>query len=91
MTNRGNRPESGLILHRGGEELLLSRVGDRFTTRLTEPTAVEEVRSLITPLAIRPVAQGQLVEWQVGPERLEDTLAAARQVHGCNLPVGSTA
>ena len=79
MTNRGNRPESGLILHRGGEELLLSRVGDRFTTRLTEPTAVEEVRSLITPLAIRPVAQGQLVEWQVSTDRLEDTLAAARQ------------
>ncbi|RZM74854.1 S8 family serine peptidase [Leptolyngbya iicbica] len=79
MTNRGGQFGPGLILQRGGEELLLSRVGDRFTTRLTAPTSLDELRSLITPLAVRPVAQGQLVEWQVNPERLEDALTAARQ------------
>jgi subtilisin family serine protease len=79
MTNRSDQSRPGLILQRGGEELLLSRVSDRFTTRLTEPTAVDELRSLITPLAVRPVARGELVEWQVTPDRLEAALAAARQ------------
>ena len=67
-----------LILQRGGEELLLDKVGDRFTTQLHDPAAVEALAATLQPLAYRPVAQGQLVEWQVPGERLETAGATAR-------------
>lgn len=67
-----------LILQRGGEELLLDKVGDRFTTQLHDPAAVEALAATLQPLAYRPVAQGQLVEWQVPGERLETAVATAR-------------
>ena len=79
MTNGGERSRQRLILQRGGEEMLLTRLGDRFTTRLTTPTAVDPLSTLIEPVAVRSVARGQLVEWQVPTARLEATLAAARQ------------
>lgn len=79
MTSSGGRPGQQLTLQRGGEEMLLVALGDRFTTRLTTPDAVETLRGQIEPLAVRPVARGQLVEWQVEAERLEQTLAALRR------------
>lgn len=68
----------GLILQRGGEELLLEKVGDRFTTRLQDPAAVTALEQQIRPLAVRPVARGQLVEWTVPADRLEGALQVAR-------------
>ncbi|MGD1858788.1 MAG: S8 family serine peptidase [Leptolyngbyaceae cyanobacterium] len=79
MTNQGGRERQQLILQRGGEEMLLTVVGDRFTTRLTQPEALVAVRSLLSPIAARPVARGELVEWQVAPAELETKLRAARQ------------
>ncbi|NEQ47400.1 MAG: S8 family serine peptidase [Leptolyngbya sp. SIOISBB] len=79
MTNRGEGSAPPLTLQRGGEELLLAALGDRFTTRLTTPTAIDQLRTLIEPVAVRSVARGQLVEWQVPASRLEATLAAVRQ------------
>ncbi|MBD0268133.1 MAG: S8 family serine peptidase [Cyanobacteria bacterium Co-bin8] len=70
----------GLILQRGGEELLLEKVSDRFTTRLRQPEDLETVRARLQPQSVRPVAQGQLIEWTVPPQRLEEILAAARQL-----------
>jgi subtilisin family serine protease len=71
--------QEGVILQRGGEELRLSKVADRFTTRLTAPTELAKLETLLQPLAVKPVAQGQLVEWQVPPQRLELALQSARQ------------
>ncbi|MEA5447261.1 S8 family serine peptidase [Leptolyngbya sp. CCNP1308] len=69
----------GEILQRGGEELLLEKVPARFTTRLTTPTALEPLQQRLNPLAVRPVAGGQLVEWQMAENGLEAALTAARQ------------
>lgn len=81
MTNQGN-PEQYLTLQRGGAEMLLTKVQDRFTTRLIRPDLMDGLRSVIEPLAVRPVARGQLVEWAVEAERLETCLAAARSHEG---------
>lgn len=78
MSNRNGSARAGLTLQRGGEEFLLTKVSDRFTTQLSNPEAVDALRSVVQPLAVRPVGRGQLVEWQVEPERLEACLALAR-------------
>lgn len=69
----------GEILQRGGEELLLEKVAGRFTTRLADPADLEAVQQRLNPVAVRAVAGGQLVEWQVPETALESTLALARQ------------
>ncbi|WOD41448.1 S8 family serine peptidase [Nodosilinea sp. E11] len=69
----------GEILQRGGEELLLEKVTTRFTTRLVSPTALEALQQRLNPVAVRPVAGGQLIEWQVAEPALESSLALARQ------------
>ncbi len=74
-----DRNLQGEILQRGGEELLLQKVPTRFTTRLTAPTALDSVRQRLNPIAVRAVAGGQLVEWQVAEAALESTLALARR------------
>lgn len=71
--------QEGLILQRGGEELRLEKVGDRFTTRLVAADRLAALQAAWQPRAVTPVAQGQLVEWQVAPARLEAMLAAARR------------
>ncbi|MBE9077190.1 S8 family serine peptidase [Romeria aff. gracilis LEGE 07310] len=80
-TAQGVRADQrGEILQRGGEELRLQQLGDRFTTRLVsaDPAALDALRPIIQPLAVRPVAQGQLLEWTVPAGRLEAALASAR-------------
>jgi len=69
----------GMTLQRGGEELLMEKVPDRITTALLSPTALAELRQQITPLEVRAVALGQLVEWHLSPHRLETVLAWLRQ------------
>ncbi|WP_008310977.1 S8 family serine peptidase [Leptolyngbya sp. PCC 6406] len=84
MTNatgmNGPAPSEGLILQRGGEELLLEKGRDRFTTQLTDPDAIAVLESILQPRSRHPVAQGQLVVWEVEPERLETTLEQARSL-----------
>ncbi|MEL6137178.1 MAG: S8 family serine peptidase [Cyanobacteria bacterium J06628_6] len=76
---KGVRPgQEGEILQRGGEELRLEKVFDRFTTRLTTADALDGLRSQWQPTSVRPVARGQLVEWQVSAQQLETVLSAAR-------------
>jgi subtilisin family serine protease len=70
--------DGGLTLQRGGEELLLEKVGDRFTTRLQDPAAIEALTAQLSPQSTRPVAQGQLVEWVVDGAALEAALEVAR-------------
>lgn len=78
MSN-GDATGRQLTLQRGGEEMLLVAVRDRFTTRLTQPDAVTDLQALLSPVAVRPVARGQLVEWQINAAQLESQLAIARQ------------
>ncbi len=73
-------PPASLVLHRGGEELLLTKVPDRFTVQLVDPGALETVTATLGLAPGRPVAQGQLVEWVVPPEQLEATLTQARSL-----------
>ncbi|MEL6765221.1 MAG: S8 family serine peptidase, partial [Cyanobacteria bacterium J06607_6] len=67
-----------LILQRGGEEILVTKVADRFTTRLTESGAIALLQESLQPVAVRPVARGQLVEWTVEPRRLDAQIEQAR-------------
>jgi hypothetical protein len=70
--------DGGLTLQRGGEELLLEKVGDRFTTRLQDAAGMAALTAQLHPHSTRPVAQGQLVEWVVDETVLESALATAR-------------
>lgn len=72
--------QEGLILQRGGEELRLVKVEDCFTTRLLDPGEFLALQSAWTPLSVKPVAQGQLIEWTVSRQQLETRLAGARQL-----------
>ena len=57
--SQSGRPASGqLTLQRGGEEIVLAPASDRLTTRLTSPEAVEALRAVVSPVAVRPVARG---------------------------------
>ncbi|HIK45294.1 MAG TPA: S8 family serine peptidase [Leptolyngbyaceae cyanobacterium M65_K2018_010] len=69
----------GEIIQRGGEELRVEKVPTRFTTRLRHPADLAALQAVLNPLAVRAVAAGQLVEWQVSAASLEPTLALARQ------------
>lgn len=69
-----------MILQRGGEELLLTKVPDRFTTRLSNPAALAGVAQHLGLSQYRGVAGGRLVEWQVAPSALDRGLAMARRL-----------
>lgn len=64
-------------LQRGGEELALEKVDDRFTLGLTTEHSLEEVLALLGDVAIRPILSG-LIEIQATPERLESLMQTAR-------------
>ncbi|MEG3845725.1 S8 family serine peptidase [Microcoleus sp. herbarium19] len=74
-------PEASLplILQRGGDELLLSKALDRFTIR-PEPTASASSDWAATMGAKlnRRIAQSNLEEYLVAPDRLETAMEAAR-------------
>ena len=72
----------GEILQRGGEELRVMKLPDRFTTRLSHPSDLTALRDYLQPLGVRAVGGGQLVEWQVNPANLEDCLTRARHHPG---------
>ncbi|NER81731.1 MAG: S8 family serine peptidase, partial [Leptolyngbya sp. SIO1D8] len=78
MSSQDSGSAGGLTLQRGGEEVLLVKVSDRFTTQLTSPDAITSLQAVLEPLAVRPVGRGQLAEWTIAPQRLEACLAQAR-------------
>ncbi|MBT9317637.1 S8 family serine peptidase [Leptothoe spongobia] len=82
---QGVSPEqAGVILQRGGEELLLYKVPNWLTIRLDELTEqsalLEQLKAQWQPLAIRSVARGQLVAIKVRRQQLESCLQTARQL-----------
>lgn len=78
MSGSNSNSAEMLTLQRGGEEILLRKAEDRFTTRLTTPDALESLQILLAPEAVRPVARGQLAEWTVQPQRLDACIEQAR-------------
>ncbi|NJM85454.1 MAG: peptidase S8, partial [Leptolyngbyaceae cyanobacterium RM2_2_21] len=68
-----------LILQRGGEELLLVKLSDRFTTSPLAASDLSALQAQLRPQALREVASGRLLEWQVLPRQLETVMAEARR------------
>lgn len=76
----GVAPEQiGLMLQRGGEELALGRVDDRFTIRLTAADRLSELSDRIQPQSVRAIPNVNLLEMVVPPEALEAAMQQARQ------------
>ena len=81
---QGVSPEqAGVILQRGGEELLLHKVPNWLTLRLEnlgERDLLEQLKKRWQPLAMESVARGQLVAIKVHRSQLESCLQTARQL-----------
>ena len=74
-------PEASLavILQRGGDELLLSKVPNRFTVRPSSIASVSNNWAAITQAKLsRRVGQSNLEEYIIAPERLDAAMQAAR-------------
>ncbi|NEO85950.1 MAG: S8 family serine peptidase [Spirulina sp. SIO3F2] len=67
----------GLILQRGGEELWLLKVGDRFTVRLQEHCA--QIPPDLAPLNLSPLPRPQLWESLIASNQLDTAIAIARR------------
>ena len=70
---------SSIILQRGGEELLLVKLSDRFTTPGLSEAVQQSLSEQIRPQRLRPVAAGRLLEWTLLPRRLDSVMAQVRQ------------
>jgi len=78
-------PEASLSLslQRGGDELLLSKAEDRFTIRPSSTVATSNDWAASIPAKLkRRIAQSNLEEYQVAPDRLETAMEAARASDG---------
>lgn len=90
QANKGVLPGlEGVVLQRGGEELLLKKVRDRLSLCLqaaeTLPNLVEQWQPQtsrdITPQLVGP-NQNVIVEWQLNAAQLEDALTQLRAAEG---------
>jgi subtilisin family serine protease len=74
-------PEASLplILQRGGDELLLSKAGDRFTIRPSSTASASSDWAATIPAKLnRRIAQSNLQEYLIAPDRLEVAMTTAR-------------
>ncbi|HBB30980.1 MAG TPA: peptidase S8 [Cyanobacteria bacterium UBA8803] len=72
----------GLLLQRGGEELALVKVGDRFTVHPTSPEVAAEVEQALPAQCHRRIPRTQLIEFTVAPEQRDEAMQAAREHEG---------
>jgi subtilisin family serine protease len=68
----------GVLLQRGGEELALEKVSDRFTVRPASPEAGEELATTLPAQREREIPRAQLQEFKVAPEQRDEAMQAAR-------------
>ncbi len=73
----------GVILQRGGEELLLQKKLDRFTVSLASTGA--NFPDSIPHQQVQPIPQSQLLEVIVAPTDLEEAMAIARSQSSINF------
>ena len=79
-----NVPEEsvGIILQRGGEEMALLKVRDRFTVSPTSETTVEELAKALPVQQHRHIPRTQLTEFTVAPQDQDQVMETARQYEG---------
>jgi len=68
----------GVVLQRGGEELRLVKMGDRFTLSLHEGATPQAITPSLAPESVMAIPSGDLLEVRVEPERLEAAMEQAR-------------
>lgn len=69
----------GTLLQRGGEELALLKVSDRFTVRPTDTAAIAELANALPAEHNREIPRAQLEEFTVAPAQRDAAMAAARE------------
>ncbi|MGB5962119.1 MAG: S8 family serine peptidase [Coleofasciculaceae cyanobacterium] len=76
----GGMPEKslGVLLQRGGEELALIKVSDRFTVRPTSSTVADELGEALPIEPDRQIENAQLQEFTVAPRQRDAAMQAAR-------------
>ncbi|MCA1994932.1 MAG: peptidase S8, partial [Coleofasciculus sp. S288] len=68
----------GMLLQRGGEELILEKVSDRFTVSTTSEAATEDLAQTLPIEQQRPIPRTHLKEFTVPPEQRDNAMEAAR-------------
>lgn len=68
----------GVILQRGGEELALEKVSDRFTVRLCAGASATDLAQQLSAHQNRTVSNAQLEEFIVNPDQLDRAMETAR-------------
>jgi subtilisin family serine protease len=68
----------GLVLQRGGEELILEKVLDRFTVRLTNDFPPQQLSQVSWAIWQRSIPQARLELFTVAPNQLETAMSQAR-------------
>ncbi len=82
----GVPPESiGKILQRGGEELMLEKVSDRFTVRPTSQGVVENLANQIPAELHRSISTAQSAEFIVDPAQRDQVMQQVRQTTGVDF------
>lgn len=82
LTNSGNTgvPASnlGMVLQRGGEELILDKVLDRFSVRLSTDIPREQFSQFSWGIWYRSIPQARLEVFTVAPNQLDTAMSQAR-------------
>ncbi|MGB3208784.1 MAG: S8 family serine peptidase [Crinalium sp.] len=85
-SSQQNSPSTGVseenignILQRGGEELGLLKVSDRFTIRPTNPEASEQLAETIPAELSQEIPRVQLAEFIVAPDQRDEAMQMARE------------
>lgn len=68
----------GLVLQRGGEELILDKALDRFTVRFVTDFPVQQLSQVSWGIWQRSITQARLELFQVAPAQIEEAIAQAR-------------
>lgn len=71
----------GVLLQRGGKELVLSKASDRFTVRPTDSSAIEELAPSISAQRQGLIPRTQLQEFAVEPQKRDEVMQATRNNH----------
>jgi subtilisin family serine protease len=67
-----------MVLQRGGEELALEKMGDRFTVRPITGQSLDPLIQQVGATATQEISSVQLIELRVDPNRLEQAMQLAR-------------
>jgi subtilisin family serine protease len=70
--------QQGVILQRGGQELALKKINDRFTVRLAAGQSIDALAQQLNTQSVKPVPSVDLVELRVDPSQLDAAMQQAR-------------